>query len=902
MVIGGIISHYRVLEKIASGGMGVIYKAEDTRLGRYVALKFLPDELAVDQNALDRFRREARAASALNHPSICTIYDIDEEDGHFFIAMELLEGGTLKKRINGNPLEAKTVLDVGIAVTEALNTAHSKGIIHRDINPSNIFITEDGQAKVFDFGLAILTSDFSEQHQGEGLTVSNLPTGIDRMTGAGSAIGTVAYMSPEQAEGESELDPRTDIFSTGVVLYEMAVGRHPFAGKNTLLTFDAILHKTPPALLEANPDLPPGLDRIIDKALEKDRDRRYRTAAELLSDLKSLRRDMTAGEPGSGYELQAVPFWKKRTALMSICVILIIIAAVITYYLFVLSARPGDIHIAQVTQLTMEQGPELDPAISPDGKMLAYTAPVGETMHIFIQDIETGATTNITRNLPGTHRTPRWSADGKRILFVTSLPYGVDRISVIDNTGGPPRNLVEINETRFMPRIWGPAWSPDGEKIAYAVDNAVYVLPVEGGTPLKITDAFEPHSLSWSPNGKWVAFVSGNYGFIALGNIAPSCIKIVNASGGNPIPITDSEPFLNVSPAWLPDSRSFIFVSNREGNRDLYLARIDKAGSLQGGMTRLTTGLDAQAISISKDGTYLVYSVFSIHTNLWAMPIPTKTPASISLSHPVTSGTQAIEGVDISRDEKWIVFDSNRSGNQDIYKMPRSGGKAEQLTIHPADDFLANFSPDGKWLAFYSFRNGNRDLYLMTSDGQSLQQITDDPAQERYPHWSPDGNSIVFYSDKTGRQELFIISKDEEGNWGESRQLTKTGGIHPVWSPVENLIAYFQDGDVRLISPEGEPHRILVSHQPSMNALYGAWSFDGKVLFYKANDRDFHNTIWSVPVSGGTPKLLIHFDDPLKPSLRPEFAVDSREILFTVSERESDIWILEMESVRPGND
>jgi TolB protein len=280
------------------------------------------------------------------------------------------------------------------------------------------------------------------------------------------------------------------------------------------------------------------------------------------------------------------------------------------------------------------------------------------------------------------------------------------------------------------------------------------------------------------------------------------------------------------------------------------------------------------------------------------MPIPDKKQVFPSGAHPITSGNQVIEGVDISKDEEWIAFDSNRSGNQDIYKIARSGKNLKQLTNNPADDFLPNFSPDGKWLAFYSFRNGNRDLYTMSIDGTFKRQITNDPAQERYPHWSPDSKSLAFHSDKSGRNEIYIISRKESGDWNEPRQLTRNGGVHPEWSPDGEWIAYFQDGSVMLISPEGNISKTLVALKPPMNALFGAFSRDGHVLFFKTNDRDFQNAIWSVPISGGTPELLVQFDDPLRPSLRPEFAVDTHEMVFTVSERESDIWMLELETVQ----
>ena len=429
----------------------------------------------------------------------------------------------------------------------------------------------------------------------------------------------------------------------------------------------------------------------------------------------------------------------------------------------------------------------------------------------------------------------------------------------------------------------------------------IYVCSVDSGESNKIGEAFEPYCLSWSPDGSKIAYVSGNPLFIfgkpVIGNIAPSSIWIVYIEKGDSVQITENQ-YLNVSPVWTPDGRNLLFVSNQGGSRDVYQLPLNASSEPSSPPVRLTTGINAHTISISADGKKLAYSVFTYTANIWSIRIPKGEAISISEAQSVTEGNQAIEGISISPDGKWLAFDSNRSGNQDIYKMPVGGGELEKLTTSPSDDFLPSWSPDGKEIVFYSFRTGNRDIHLMTADGGSIRQLTDDPAQERYPDWSPDGNHLVFHSAKTGNQELFVISrKSKILEWGTSQQLTFDGGHYPRWSPVGNLIAYIADGTLRVISPEGGDPRILVSsHDPPTIPvpIFPEWSADGRTIYYKGYNTEGDSSFWSVPTVGGKPKLLVRFDDALRKSIRIEFASDGSHLFFTLTDNKSDLWVMDL--------
>ena len=491
--------------------MGVVYRAEDVRLGRHVAIKFLPDSAAANPQALERFHREARAASALNHRHICTIYEIDEHDGRPFIVMEMLEGETLQKRIERKRFDLDGLLDVTMQVAEGLDAAHNKGIVHRDIKPSNIFVTSANEVKILDFGLAKLAAD------GTGVAVrSSGPTvtaaGV-RVTTPGQTMGTVAYMSPEQVRGE-ELDPRTDIFSCGVVLYEMATSTLPFPGATTGIIFNGILNRAPTPASALNPAIPAEVNRILDKALEKDRDLRYQSARELRADLARLRRDSGSARSHAAVAPAPAPAssrWRRRAVVAGAGLGLMGLA-VAGYFAWPRRAAATPDAPRALSRLTFEDGLQTQPTWSPDGRFVAYASDQAGNFDIWVQPIAGGRAVQVTTD-PATDWQPVWSPDGNTLAFRSERDGG--GIFVVPALGGRERRLTTFG-------YW-PEWSPKRSELLFVARSPadssnmvppVYLVGLDGAPPKRIlSDVLAGFRwvdrITWHPDGERISFLGG---------------------------------------------------------------------------------------------------------------------------------------------------------------------------------------------------------------------------------------------------------------------------------------------------------------------------------------------------------------------------------------------------------
>ncbi len=723
--------------------MGVVYKAEDTRLHRFVALKFLPREVAGDPQAMARFLLEAQAASALNHPNICTIHDIGDQDGQSFIAMELLEGMPLNYRIAGRPLPIEVMLPLAIEIADALDAAHTHGIVHRDIKPANIFVTKRGDAKILDFGLAKLITEGEASVSGN--TFGGITQGPEELAHAGLPLGTTRYMSPEQAFGQA-LDSRTDLFSFGVVLYEMATGVAPFQGQTPAVFFDSLIHSMPDWPLRSNPSSPPELERIVMKALEKDPKLRYQSAAEMRADLQRLRREIESGQalssasavrPGpdskdrirslfAGTFTAATPQRKKKTTTWLASAV-VAAAAVAAIVLFVRSpASPPEV----ISSLQITNDGASKRSLVTDGIRLYFSEHLNGHSVLMQVSASGGETAPVPTSLP--------SADiydfypGRSELLVKAVAEGSETewpVWILPVPAGSPRPVGNI-------LAHAATWAPDGQHIVYAWKSSLYMCNDDGSdTRELVTVPGAPFAPKFSPEGRRLRFT------IRDANQRTSSLWEISPEGKNLRQVLPNwkKPAQESDGVWTPDGQYFLFQSDRDHAQNIWALREGRSlfHEARTEPTQLTVGpLTFSNPTPSLDGKKLFVIGQQRRFDLIRMD---GKGGQFSIYLPGVSAGEA----DISRNGDWITYVAHPELT--LWRSKPDGSSRTQLTYSPMQAHLPRFSPDGTQIAFMASRPGKPwRIFVVGAEGGTPHEVTDGDRNQGDPTWTPDGNSIVF--------------------------------------------------------------------------------------------------------------------------------------------------------------
>jgi len=924
-MIGPDFSHYKITAKLGEGAMGVVYRAVDTHLNRPVAIKVLRPEAMTNPARRARLAREARAASALNHPNIITIYDIDRADGMDFIAMEFVPGQTLGELIGRRGLPFDEILKYGVQIADALASAHGAGIVHRDLKPANIMVSgpasgRPGQVKVVDFGLAKLTEPISETPAGaDEEATESAHTSITPATDDGAIVGTVAYMSPEQAEGK-KVDARSDIFSFGSVLYEMVTGEQAFQGETRISTLGAVLHKHPKPVGETVKDARPDLEKIVALCLRKPLDRRLQHMDDVKALLQDLKEDFESGRLAAGGAVAAggrsgLGREALATAILAGAVLLVGIVA-LTWWM-ARSRAPSPPLI--LTRLTSDSGLTFAPAISPDGKLLVYASDrSGEgNLDLWVQQVGRGSPIRLTRD-PADETEPAFSPDGALIAFRSERNRG--GIYLIPSLGGSEPRLIAAQGRR-------PRFSPDGARVAYygGVDTGkIYLIASGGGAPRQLQEGFVSalHPV-WSPDGKQLLFLGWN------NPNAPAAERyewwVTPVEGGSPVNTgvcvgLERQGFAGpyLPAAWIADGNQVVFSARLGDSVNLWQIPISpRTGRRAGEPQRLTSGssLEAQpSVAAAAGGSrLLVFSSLNENIDIWALALDANQGKVRGELQRLTQDASAETRASLSADGKKLVFESNRSGNSDLWLKDLETGNLAALTITPADESWPTITADGARVAYRAYENQKSALYLIPAVSAGQAGVPEKVCEDCDAPWDwlGDGTRILY---RRGQPLQIALLDLSSGAKTELLQQPQHDVVHPQFSPDGRWIAFHggisPDRTRVWVAPFGEGTRVADSRARSewiAVTTGGAfdmaprWSPDGNLLYF-LSDRDGFACIWAQRVDPSTkrptgpPLNVYHFHRARIALANVGYAslrlgVGRDKIVFSLGERTGNIWL-----------
>jgi serine/threonine protein kinase/Tol biopolymer transport system component len=893
-MLGKTISHYHILEKLGEGGMGLVYKARDSHLDRFVALKVLPSEKVADPERKKRFVQEAKTASALNHPNIIHIYDIDQQEGVDFIAMEFVPGKTLDQSIPRHGMRLNEALKMSVQMADGLAAAHAVGIVHRDLKPGNIMVAENGLVKVLDFGLAKLV----EQPETGKPDAKTLPTESDSQTEEGTILGTVSYMSPEQAEGK-KLDARSDIFSFGAVLYEMVTGRRAFQGDSKASTVAAILKEEPKAASQIAEALPKELERVIVRCLRKDRERRFQTMADLKVALQELKEELDSGALealGTGEKAVRGGLWWAGVVTV---VAIFVVGLGITGWLWLGPSKPvPTVSPVTAVPLTSYRGSEDYPSFSPDGTQVAFQwCQEGQNCHIYIKQIGVEPPFQLT-NATMDDYCPAWSPDGRSIAFIRQVEPKRWALMLIPQRGGSGRQLGAVDVSKIGNPLLGPylAWTPDSKWLAFPdiqsdqSNFSLFLISVETLERRRLTTppnaATGDTAPAFSPNGHTLVF-NRNYIFSHSDLYLLQLGESYRPQGESKRVETGTT--WNLGTAWTPDGREMVFASGGFDNTVLWRMELAKPGK----PVRVDLASDnAGAPSISRSGNRLACSVRRGDSNIWRVKLE-GTGGKAGKPVQFIASTKSEHSPAYSHDGKRIAYISSQSGTPEVWVCDGSGLNPEQLTSFGGPVVLGpKWSPDGQRIAFYAEQEGGK-VYVVSASGGAPRCLTPRVGGDSWPFWSQDGRWLYFASERSSPRAIWKMSPEGE----EAIQVTHTKeeADVPHESPDGRYIYYsrgwpFAVSIWRMAVGGGEVSKVLDSVH-----LMSSWTVRQEgIYFFTPPDEKGFSTLCLYEFATGKTKDILKLERELTDVGNVAISPDGQTILYSQSDESgSDLMLVE---------